>query len=101
MSNLLETDKELINKERSNLKLLKPSEFIDEKVKDRITPELIDKLMLLVELPFQDSSLRARKDELHQLQLTRLQEMEMFRKIHIYKIHRVLNIGVINNQPNT
>lgn len=99
MSNLLEIDKELINKERSNLKLLKPSEFIDEKVKE-ITPELIDKLMLLVELPFQDSSLRARKDELHQLQLARLQEMEMFRKIHIYKIHRVLNIGVINNQPN-
>jgi len=57
MCDVLEIDKKLIDKKREELNLPKPTEFGDEETKGRITPELIDRLMPLLQLPFDQSAI--------------------------------------------
>lgn len=104
MYDILSADENLIEKEREKLNLPKPIEF----EKGRITPDIIDKLMALLLIPFDDSAIKTGYGNGYKtigvpydLQYNRLQIV--FGRQHIKKEHRVVDIedvpGIDNKSP--
>src|SRR5690606_11091852 len=102
VSDSLTRDNELIEKERERLRLHKPTEF----EKGRLDPILVEKLLPLVQLPFDKKVIKERKQNgfkskgvPYKLQINRLQQI--FGLSHILIEHKVISQAYKENSDPT
>jgi len=103
MCDVLEIDREVVNKYRKEHSLPNPTGFSDGDIQGRLTPELIDQLMPLLRLPFDQSAVEKGKSGGYKtkgvpyaLQLARLQEV--FGTSHIDILHEVVEEGKVERE---